>query len=311
MELAIRARKFKHCVFDQKREQQIFSNIKKSSRNLLQPEFLEKLYRLVIDESKEVQEQNLIIIGFQGERGAYSEVASLLYDPSLIPISCREFTEIFDEVSSGRINLGIVPVENSLEGAVTQVNDLLAQRDLRIIGEVSIPYSHPQALAQCREFISRHKLEPRPFYDTAGAAKMLSENRQEAAGVIANKLCAELYHLEIIKENIEDHESNSTRFIVLSKEAGDEPGDKCSIIFSVKHEIGGLFSVLKIFSDKMINLTRIESRPVKNDPGNYVFFTDFEGSDKEERVAGVLEQVQKLTTSFKFLGCYKSYKGAV
>jgi len=329
MELAIRARKFKQCVFDQKREQQIFNNIKKSSRNLLQPEFLEKLYRLVIDESKQVQEQNLIIIGFQGEHGAYSEVASLLYDPSLIPVSCKEFTEIFDEVSSGRINLGIVPVENSLEGAVTQVNDLLVQTDLRIIGEVSIPvhhcllalpetqyhdlkvvYSHPQALAQCREFISRHRLEPRPFYDTAGAAKMLSENRQEAAGVIANRLCAELYHLEIIKENIEDHESNSTRFIVLSKEAGDEPGDKCSIIFSVKHEIGGLFSILKIFSDKMINLTRIESRPTKNDPGNYVFFTDFEGYDKEDRVAGVLEEVQKLTTSFKFLGCYKSYKGA-
>ena len=329
MELAIRARKFKQFIVDQKREQQIFSNIRKSSRSLLQPEFLEKLYRLVIDESKQIQEQNLIIIGFQGEHGAYSEVASLLYDHSLIPVSCKEFTEIFDEVSSGKINIGIVPVENSLEGAITQVNDLLVQTDLKIIGEVSIPvhhcllalpetqyhdlkvvYSHPQALAQCHEFISRHRLEPRPFYDTAGAAKMLSENRPEAAGVIANKLCAELYRLEIIKENIEDHESNSTRFIVLSKEPSGEPGDKCSIIFSVKHEIGGLFSVLKMFSEKRINLTRIESRPIKNDPGNYVFFTDFEGSDKEDRVAGVLEEVQKLTTSFKFLGCYKSYKGA-
>jgi prephenate dehydratase/chorismate mutase len=329
MELSVRAGKLKQCVFDQKREQQIFNNMKNSSRNLLQPEFLEKLYRLVIDESKQVQEQNLIIIGFQGEHGAYSEVASLLYDSSLIPVSCKEFTGIFDEVSSGKINMGIVPVENSLEGAVTQVNDLLVQTDLRIIGEVSIPvhhcllavpetqyhdlkvvYSHPQALAQCREFISRHSLEPRPFYDTAGAAKMLSENRQEAAGVIANKLCAELYHLEIIKENIEDHESNSTRFIVLSKENGVEPGDKCSIIISVKHETGGLFSVLKVFSDKKINLTRIESRPAKNDPGSYVFFIDFEGSDREERVADALKEVQKETTNFKFLGCYKSYKGA-
>jgi prephenate dehydratase/chorismate mutase/prephenate dehydratase len=331
MELAVRARKFKQGVFDQKREQQIFNNIKKSSRNLLKPEFLEKLYGLIIDESKQVQEQNLITIGFQGEHGAFSEVASLLYDASLIPVSCKEFTEIFDEVLSGKINLGIVPVENSLEGAVTQVNDLLVQTDLRIVGEVGIPvhhcllalpetqyhdlkvaYSHPQALAQCREFISRHRLEPRPFYDTAGAAKMLSENRPEATGVIANKLCAELYRLEIIKENIEDHESNSTRFIVLSKEAGDEPGgDKCSIVFSVKHEAGGLFTVLKAFYDKGINLTRIESRPAKGDPGKYVFFLDFEGSDKEDKVADILKEVLKSTTSFKFLGCYKSYKGAI
>lgn len=330
MELAVRSRKFKQCVFDQNREQQIFNNIKKISHSLLKPEFLERLYGLIIDESKHVQEQNLNLIGFQGEHGAYSEVASLSYDASLIPVSCKEFIEVFNEVSSGRIDLGIVPVENSIEGAVTQVNDLLVQTDLRIVGEVSIPvhhcllalpetqyhdlkvvYSHPQALAQCREFILRHRLEPRPFYDTAGAAKMLSENRLEAAGVIANKLCAELYRLEIIKENIEDHESNSTRFIILSRGAGDESGDKCSIIFFVKHETGGLFSVLKAFSDKRINLTRIESRPIKNDPGNYVFFTDFEGSDKEDRVADALEEVQKETTSFKFLGCYKSYKGVI
>ena len=171
------------------------------------------------------------------------------------------------------------------------------ETELKIVGEIKIPihhcllalpeteyrdlkivYSHPQALAQCREFISRHKLEPRPFYDTAGAAKMLSEDRPDAACAIANKLCAELYHLEIIQENVEDHESNSTRFVILSRDESSEPGNKCSIMFSLKDEAGALFSILKIFSDRAINLTRIESRPHRNDPGNYVFFTDFEGS---------------------------------
>jgi prephenate dehydratase/chorismate mutase len=330
MELAIRSRNFKHYISDGDREQQVFENVRKSSRNILKPEFTEKLYKLIIDESKNVQLQRLKLIGFQGEHGAYSEVAALSYNASLIPVSCKEFIEVFDETFTGKIDFGIVPIENSIEGAVTQVNDLLTLTDLKIIGEVNIPvhhcllalpeaeyrdlkvvYSHPQALAQCRKFILRHGLEPRPFYDTAGAAKMLSENRLEATGIIANRICADLYHLDIIKENIEDHESNSTRFIILSKETAGEPGDKCSIIFSVKHKAGGLFAVLKTFYDKGINLTRIESRPLKNDPGKYVFFMDFEGSEHEDRVANALKKVMKSTTSFKFLGCYKSYKGAI
>jgi prephenate dehydratase/chorismate mutase len=330
MELAVRSRKLKHYISDENREEQVFENVRKSSRNMLKPEFSEKIYKIIVNESKEIQLQSFKLIGFQGEHGAYSEVAALSYDFSLMPVSCKEFIEVFNEVSTGQIDFGIVPVENSLEGAVTQVNDLLIQTDLKIIGEINIPvhhcllalpeteyrdlkviYSHPQALAQCRKFILRHGLEPRPFYDTAGAAKMLSENRLEATGIIANKICADLYHLDIIKENIEDHESNSTRFIILSKETSDESGDKCSIIFSVKHEAGGLFSVLKAFYDNGINLTRIESRPLKKDPGKYVFFLDFEGSDKEDKVAEALKRATKLTTSFKFLGCYKSYKGVM
>ena len=223
--------------------------------------------------------------------------------------------------------LGIVPVENSLEGPITQVSDLLIDTELKIVGEIRTPihhcllalpeteyrdlrivYSHPQALAQCREFIARHKLEPRPFYDTAGAARMLSEERPNATGALANKLCAELYHLKVIEENVEDHESNSTRFIILSRDENLEVGDKCSIIFSLKDEAGSLFSVLKIFSDRVINLTRIESRPHRTDPGNYVFFADFEGSRENDRVVDALDALRQRVTSYKFCGCYKSHK---
>jgi prephenate dehydratase/chorismate mutase/prephenate dehydratase len=328
MEISVRSRKLKQQVFDPSREQQVLDSVRNSSHNLIRPEFSESVYKKILDESKNIQEGNLKLIGFQGEHGAYSEAASLAYNSSFMLIPCKEFYEVFHEVVTGQLDFGIVPVENSLEGPVTQVNDLLIETELKIVGEIKIPihhsllvapeteyrdlkivYSHPQALAQCREFISRHRLEPRPFYDTAGAAKMLSDNRPEAAGVIANQLCAELYHLEVIQENIEDHESNSTRFVVLSRDASAEPGDKCSTIFSLKDEAGALFSILKIFSDRAINLTRIESRPARNDPGNYVFFSDFEGSDKDEKVIDALKAVQEKTKSLQFLGCYKSHKG--
>jgi prephenate dehydratase/chorismate mutase len=327
MEISVRSRRLKRQVLDPDREQQIIENVKKYSHGLVQPDFSEGIYRQIMEESKNIQKKNLTLIGFQGEHGSYSEAASLAYSPSLVPLPCKEFYDVFHEITTGQLDLGILPVENSLEGPITQVNDLLIDTELKIVGEIKIPihhcllalpeteyrdlrivYSHPQALAQCREFIARHNLEPRPFYDTAGAAKMLSEERPDAACAIANKLCAELYHLEVIQENVEDHESNSTRFVILSREENLEAGDKCSIIFSLKDEAGSLFSVLKIFSDRAINLTRIESRPHRTDPGNYVFFTDFEGSRGNDRVVDALDALRKKVTSYKSCGCYKSHK---
>jgi len=328
MEISVRSRKLKPQIFDPVREEQILENVRKYSRRLMRPEFSEDIYRQILGESRDVQQRKCVLIGFQGEHGAYSETASLAYNSSLLPIPCREFYDVFHEVSTGQLDLGIVPVENSLEGPITQVNDLLIDTELKITGEITIPihhcllalpdveyrdlrivYSHPQALAQCREFIARHKLEPKPFYDTAGAARMLVDERPDGACIIGNKLCAELYHLEIIQEDVEDHESNSTRFVILSKDESNEPGDKCSIIFSVKHEAGALFSILKTFSDRSLNLTRIESRPFRDDPGNYAFFMDFEGSNRDKTVIEALDEIQKKTKSYKFCGCYKSYKG--
>jgi prephenate dehydratase/chorismate mutase len=328
MEISVRSRKLKEHVLDPAREREILEKIKQSSYGLLKYEFSETIYRQIMDESKKIQKENLTLIGFQGEHGAYSEAASIAYNSSFVPLPCREFHDVFHEIATGQLDLGIVPVENSLEGPITQVSDLLIETELKIVGEINIPihhcllalpeteyrdlkivYSHPQALAQCREFISRHRLEARPFYDTAGAAKMLSESRPDASCVIANKLCAELYHLEVIHENVEDRASNSTRFVILSRDASPEPGDKCSIMFSLKDEAGALFFILKIFSDKALNLTRIESRPNRNDAGNYAFFMDFEGSDKDANVADALEAVRKKATGYKFYGCYKCHKG--
>src|SRR5512136_1634882 len=317
LECALRLKRLKSGVVEPAREREVFEHVRSCSHNVTEPEFTERLYTTIIEESRRIQEKELRLIGFQGEHGAYSEVAAHAWTPALASIPCVTFHDVFREVEEGQLDFGIVPVENSLEGAITEVNDLLIETKLHIVGEATIPvhhsllalpeqdyrdlrtvYSHPQALGQCREFIARHKLEPRPFYDTAGAAAMLREQRPAATGVIASRLCAELYNLEILKEDVEDHASNTTRFVVLSREARHDNGNKCSLIFSVSHRPGGLFSVLQILSDKGINMTRIESRPLRNDPGSYAFFLDFEGSDKDEAVIQALDAISKRSITF-------------
>jgi prephenate dehydratase len=259
---------------------------------------------------------------------SYSAMRKLVPNGAYIP--CLEFIDVFRGVEDGHFDLGVVPVENSLEGAVTQVNDLLTTTDLNVIGEVKVAvnhcllateatdyreirvvYSHPQALAQCRDFLMRNKLEPRPYYDTAGAAKMLARENPKAAAAIASSLCAELYNLDIIKEGIEDGPSNSTRFLLLSREPYAGQGDKTSIVFAVAHEAGQLYGVLKLFADAEINLTRISSMPLRSDPSNYSFFLDFEGSQQDAKVQEVLKKTEKMSISLKNLGSYPAVKGRI
>jgi prephenate dehydratase/chorismate mutase len=323
MECALRLKRLKSKVVETSREQEVIEHVRNYSRNLLEPDFTERLYTAIIAESRRVQQESPKVIGFQGEHGAYSEMAAQLCGEDLITIPCAAFQDVFSEVETGQLDLGILPVENSLEGAVTEVNDLLVETALHIVGEARIPvhhcllalpgtdhrtlrsvYSHPQALAQCRGFIARSNLEAKPFYDTAGAAKMLRKERPPVTAVIASRLCADLYNLEIVQEDIEDHASNATRFVVLSKEPSHEEGNKCSIIFSLTHRAGELFGMLKIFSDRGINITRIESRPLRSDPGAYAFFLDFEGSDRDKRVIEALDAARERAKVFTFLGCY-------
>jgi prephenate dehydratase len=243
-------------------------------------------------------------------------------------IPCLEFIDVFRGVEQGYFELGVVPVENSLEGAVTQVNDLLTTTDLKVIGEVKVPvnhcllapqettlseirvaYSHPQALAQCNRFLQEHRIEPRPYYDTAGAAKMLAREHPRASGAIASALCAELYDLNILSRGIEDGASNHTRFLLLSRKAYSGRGGKTSIIFATAHEAGRLYKVLRLFAEANINLTRIASMPVRSDPGKYSFFLDFEGDIQDPPVAEVMRQLDQMAIPIKCLGSYPADAG--
>ncbi len=323
MGLALRSKKFKDSVSDPSREATMMARIERLNLDLVERPFTQRLLKTIIEESKRLQEEDRLLVGFQGEHGAYGEIAARQLTPGSAHIPCLEFADVFQGVEEGYLDLGVVPVENSLEGAVTQVNDLLTTTGLKIIGEAKVKvrhclmavadtdyqeirqvYSHPQALAQCRGFLARNNLEARPYYDTAGAAKMLARENPRASAAIASQLCAELYDLDIIKDRIEDGPSNSTRFLLLAREESKKKGQKSSIIFVTKHEAGQLLAVLQCFADANINLTRIASMPLRNDPDNYCFFLDFEGVEKDAKVVEVLAKVEKHTTLLKHLGSY-------
>ena len=325
MGLALMSKKFKSQIEDSKREKEVLDRIRRNATGLIDAEFFEKIYIEIIRKSKALQQKDYELIAFQGEHGAYSEVASKEWNSNLIPIPCIEFADVLEGVTSGLYSYGIVPVENTLGGVVGKVNELLINTELNVVGAIELPihlcllalpgtdyreirtvHSHPMVLAQCCHFLARNRLDSVPYYDTAGAAKMLAEKRPKSTAAIASKLSAELYNLDIIKEDIEDLDRNMTRFLVLSKERSHEDGNKCSVIFSTEHKAGTLFRVLEVFARKNLNLTRIESIP--HEPGNYAFFLDFIGSNKDEKVIGALDEVKEITSNFKMMGCYKERK---
>ena len=327
MGYVLRSNKFKQTVRETPAAEDMLTRFEQLNLDLMERSFTKQVLKTIIDETRRLQQEDRRLIAFQGEHGAYGEVAARKLVPDGAYIPCLEFIDVFRGVEEGYLDLGVVPVENSLEGAVTQVNDLLTTTSLKVIGEAKVTvhhclltteesdyreirqvYSHPQALAQCRNFLMRNNLEPRPYYDTAGAAKMLARENPKAAAAIASSLSADLYNLEIIKEGIEDGPSNSTRFLLLSREPFNDGGDKTSIIFATPHEAGRLFAVLQLFADAQINLTRIASMPLRSEPDNYCFFLDFEGSEKNEKVAEIMKAMEKHTISLKNLGSYPADK---
>jgi prephenate dehydratase/chorismate mutase len=323
MGLSLRSQKFQEAVGEAQHEEDLLARMERMNLDLVKRSFSRQLLKNIIEETKRLQNEDRKLVAFQGEHGAYGDVASRRLVPTGAFIPCLEFVDVFHGVEEGYLDLAVVPVENSLEGAVTQVNDLLTTTKLHVVGEVKVDvnhcllateatdyreirvvYSHPQALAQCRDFLMRNKLEPRPYYDTAGAAKMLARENPKASAAIASALCAELYDLDIIKAGIEDGPSNSTRFLLLSREPYSGKGEKTSVIFAVAHEAGHLYSVLRLFAEADINLTRISSMPLRSDPSNYSFFLDFEGSQEDSKVAEVLDKMEAMTISLKNLGSY-------
>ncbi len=325
MELALMAKKFKINIEDKEREKEIVERIRMNSTGLINAEFVEKIYTGIIEESKDLQKKDHRLIGFRGEHGAYGEVALREWNKDWVSIPNRGYDGVLEGVKTGLYDYGIVAVENSLGGIVGEVNELIVNSDLYVVGAVELPiylcllvlpgtdhreirtvYSQSQALAQCRNFLNRNNLEPVQYYDAAGAAKMLAEETPKATAVIASKMAAEIYNLEIIKEGIDDFERNMTRFLVLSREGNATDGDKCSILFSTEHRAGTLFMVLEVFAKRNINLTRIGS--IQSGVRNYTFFLDFIGSIRDENVEEALEEVNKVAVNYRFMGCYKERK---
>ncbi len=265
----------------------------------------------------------MLRVAFQGERGAYSEAAAIHFFKDVVQtIPYPTFYEVLESTEQGKSDYAVLPVENSTEGSVGESYDLLLTTKLNAVGEIyyrikhcligfdglekiNTVYSHPQALGQCRKFIQEHKLKAIPTYDTAGSVKILLELKKDNLSCIASKIAAEIYKVPVIKEGIEDNTNNYTRFLVLANKKSEKTtSDKTSIIFSIKHVPGSLYSILEKFNANKINLTKIESRPTKSTPWEYNFYVDFEGSQDDPHILDMLEKIKQNTLFLKVLGSY-------
>src|SRR5208337_2944445 len=265
-------------------------------------------------------------VAFQGEHGAYSEQAVLTFFSEAEPIPCRTVRQVFDSVEERSCEFGLVPAENSLEGSVNPTYDSLLESPLKIRGEIKIRiihcllalpntkisdiqevYSHPQALAQCSIFLKTLDVECIPSYDTAGSAKMIMERQIRNAAAVASERSAHTYGLSILRHNIEDSAENYTRFFIIGwLDASRGEKNKTSIAFQTKHAPGALCNVIGELARRGINLTKIESRPVRTTPWEYSFFVDFEGHSEDKLCTEALDAMKQFTTQLKVLGSYPS-----
>lgn len=266
----------------------------------------------------------MIKVAFQGERGAYSEDAIMKFFGPVEPIPCRFLSDVFGVVLRGGGDFGAVPVENSQAGSINETYDLLLGYPLTIFGEIDLEvnhclmalpgeslesikrvYSHPEALAQCDQFLGKLNAEMVPTYDTSGSAKMITEAKLKNCAAIASERAAQIYQMEILARNIQTNPNNYTKFFVISKEkAKYAEKSKTSLVFGTKNIPGALYACLGAFATRDINLTKLESRPTKDKPWEYVFYVDFEGHIEDEVCRQALEDIREKTTFLKILGSY-------
>ena len=262
-------------------------------------------------------------ISFQGEHGAYSETsAKRFFKNEIEAVPCNTFQDVLEEAESGNSDYAILHVENSIEGSVGQSFDAILSSKLHAVGEIYLEihhclisnagideittvYSHPQALGQCSDFIQKNSLKTVPTYDTAGSVKIIKEMDEKNIAAIASKNAAQIYSMPVIKEEIENESNNVTRFLIFSKKKTDAtPNDKTSIIFSIKHEPGALYEIIKEFSNNDVNLTKIESRPKKGATWEYNFYLDFVGHISDPKISSMLDNLKKNTKFLKIIGSY-------
>jgi prephenate dehydratase len=263
-------------------------------------------------------------VAIQGEAGSFSSEAARRMIPDCSIVPCSRSIEVFDRLERGSVNAAVIPIENSLAGSVAEHFDLLLARNvfvrqeyrLRIVhnliaapevkvGDIRRVYSHPVALDQCRDFFRKHpRVEATPFYDTAGGVKHVIENRLQDAAGIASSQAARVYKGRILAAGIEDDKRNFTRFFLIRKLRRVAPrANKTSIAFSLKNTPGALFKALSVFALRDISLSKIESRPMRGRPWEYVFYADLLCGDDEVARRG-LRHLAEVADLVKVLGIY-------
>ena len=279
-----------------------------------------------------------LVIAFQGARGAFSEEAARkLVGPKAAVLPCERFEDVFRGLKSGAVSGAVVPIENTLAGSVHENYDHLVNFELPIVAETSVRivhnlivrkgvafprikrvFSHPVALNQCLDFFAKNpQIERIPFYDTAGSVKMIVEEELEDAAAIASSVAAEIYGARILRRSIESDRQNFTRFFLLRTEqyarrhatpAASHTHWKTSLVFSTRNVPGALFRALSAFALRDLSLTKIESRPLRGKPWEYLFYVDFLGRVDTPNAQNALHHLRELADFLRVLGCYP--KGA-
>jgi chorismate mutase/prephenate dehydratase len=310
-------------VYDPVRESQIEKRLRELNTGPLSDDSVLRIYREIISACRALQRP--LRVAFLGPEGSFSHQAAFHEfggSAELVPVA--SFGDVFGEVENGRVSFGVVPIENSIEGSIGIVLDLLSGSDLTISAElfekinlfllsksgslrdIEVIASHPQPLAQCRGWLSKNLpgKKIRETASTAEAARLASRSKGVAA--VASEHSASIYNLRVIEKNIEDNNWNTTRFFVIGRRLSGPSGeDRTSIVFSLKDKPGELQkSFFQPFAEARVNLTKIESRPSKERPWEYLFFVDFVGHREEKHIRNLLDKVAKNCVYMKVLGSY-------
>jgi prephenate dehydratase len=272
-------------------------------------------------------------VAFQGEPGAYSELAAFEHlGPNIQTLPCESFDLAYEAILEGSASHGMLPFENSLAGSVHRNYDLILRHELYIVSEfhlrvshclLGVPgskienikraHSHPQALAQCENNLTKVGIIPVAEKDTAGSARLIKEWNEPQDAAVASTRAAEVYGLEILRRNLEDYSHNYTRFLELSQQPlvvadPEEDGYKTSVVFSLKNTPGVLFKALSVFALRDIDLTKIESRPIPERPWEYMFYVDFLGHQQSLNGSRALDHLGELATFLRVLGSYPCHR---
>ncbi|MFN2589400.1 MAG: prephenate dehydratase [Actinomycetota bacterium] len=268
-------------------------------------------------------------VGFQGEPGAFSEEAALLLFDGPVAVSHRTFRSIFDAVARGELDYGLVPLENSQAGSINETYDLLARGEVHVVGEVFLQVdhallalpgtrladvrrvlSHPQALAQCDEYLASLNVDVVPVYDTAGAAKHVAEDGGPGDAAVASQRAAELYGLTVLAAAIQTYPSNLTRFAAIS--SSNEPlgpPDKTSLLFQLANRPGALYQCLGPLALRGLNMSKLESRPLGQTPWQYRFYLDVDVASDDPAFLEALGEIGEDVRSLQILGSYPRWRG--
>jgi chorismate mutase/prephenate dehydratase len=304
------------------REAELLSRLIAASHGPLPAEAIVAVWREIVSACRALEAP--LTVAYLAPRGTFTHQAArerfgdaAAYHPS------RTIAEIFDDVERGRVELGVVPVENSTDGAVNITLDRLVHTELQICGELTLEVaqhllsragdlaavkrvlSHPQGLGQCRSWLAEHlpDVPQEETASTAGAVEVAATDPGVAA--IAGELAGRLYGVPILRQRIEDNHQNTTRFLIIGRRtAGPSGRDKTSILFAMPNQPGALYRILEPFAHAGLNLTKIESRPAKRMPWDYVMFVDFEGHRETPVVAAALREIAGRTKHLKILGSY-------